>query len=510
MTLNLSMTNLDHGDPNLKDLFASLQGNILKSHGRDHSRHVFLRFTGDPALCRAWVAAFAERVTSFSEQYRQTRHFFSTGERSLFTAFMLSAEGYTTLGVKTEDQPNDPAFQAGMKGVDVDFDTRPRGDHLRRPNPLNDDPKSWEEGFRGRIDALIIFAFGRKAHTDGAAERLATEIDALEQDIAGLAEIVHIEKGHVMRNDLGQAIEHFGNPDGVSNPGFMRPELDRARRLQGGFLTYDSSAPLSLVLLRDPGGSDDTDYGSYFVYRKLQQNIAGYRRKCRELADLMQSAAEKLREACGEIELDPPAFDDDYVNALCVGRFRDGTPISEYAGPGTTNLPNGFNFDHDIRGLRCPYQAHIRKANPRKDTHREFGAPLNVEHSRRIVRRGISYGSEDLNPTQDWTDAGLLFLSCQRSIEYQFVFMQHAWCNNQVFIEDATGLDPICGVANIGEEPKAQRWPLRWGIPLGSQAGGYQGGVPDYVDYEFGDVVRMRGGEYFYAPSLNSLRRLSA
>lgn len=510
MTLNLSMTNLDHGDPNLAGLFASLQGNILKSHGRDHSRHVFLRFTGDPSACRDWITAMTGRVTSFTGQYQQTRLYRSTGERSLFVNLLLSATGYDALGVDRAAQPNDPAFQAGMKDIATEYDTRPRGDHARRANPLNDDPDAWEDGFRTRIDALVILASGRKADTDGAEEMLDAEVARLEEDARGVAEIAHIERGHAMRNDLGQVIEHFGNPDGVSNPAFMRPDLDRMRRLQGGFSAYDGSAPLSLVLLRDPKGDDDTDYGSYFVYRKLQQNIAGYSRKCRELAGRMQEAAMAMRAASGEVELDPPAFDEDYVNALCIGRFRDGTPISEQAGPGTTSLPNGFNFDNDVRGLRCPFQSHMRKVNPRKDTHREFGAPQTVEFSRRIVRRGISYGSEDLHPSEEWTDAGLLFLSCQRSIDYQFIFMQHAWSNNQIFVEQGTGLDPICGVANVGQTPIAQQWPLRWGIPSGSVAGGHAPGAPDSVEFAFNDVVRMRGGEYFHAPSIATLRRIGA
>ncbi|MEM1160808.1 MAG: hypothetical protein AAGJ28_07725 [Pseudomonadota bacterium] len=510
MALNLTMTNLDHYDPNLSGLFAALQGNILKSHGRDLARHVFLRFTGTPQECRGWLSGIAGKVTSFADQYEQTRAYRENAERSLFTGFLLSSTGYDALGISRADQPDDPAFQAGMKDTGAEFDTRPRGDHTRRANPLNDDPDKWEVGFQSRLDALVILASGRKADTDGSDEMLDAEVERLKQQCEGVAEIVHVELGHVLRNELGQVIEHFGNPDGVSNPTFMRPELDRLRRLRGGFGAYNGSGALDLVLFQDPGGNNDTDYGSYFVYRKLQQNIAGYRRKCAELAGKMQDAAMELRKAAGEVELDAPDIDAEYVNALCVGRFRDGTPISEQAAPGTTNLPNGFNFDHDDRGLRCPFQAHIRKANPRKDTHREFGAPQTVEYSRRIVRRGISYGSEDLMPDEEWTDAGLLFLSCQRSIEYQFIFMQHAWCNNQIFVEEGTGLDPICGAPNVGQSVIAQKWPLRWGIPSGSVAGNYDGSVADHVEFAFDDVVRMRGGEYFHAPSINTLHRIAA
>ena len=287
----------------------------------------------------------------------------------------------------------------------------------------------------------------------------------------------------------------------------MRPDLDRVRRERGGFDRYDISAPLGLVLARDPAGGVD-DYGSYFVYRKLQQNIRGYSQKCATLADLLNVAAADLRKRSGEKELAPLAFDADFVSALCVGRFKDGTPIGEQATPGWSSLPNNFNYDQDHRGRRCPFQSHVRKTNPRLDTRREFGAPQNVEFSRRIVRRAISYGSEDLDPVEEWTDAGLLFLCCQSNIEYQFIFMQHAWCNNQLFVEQDTGIDPICGVVSLGKSAVPQKWPLRWGVPLGSVAGGAKPDDPD-VEFLINDVVRMRGGEYFYAPSRNFLLSLS-
>lgn len=508
MTVNLLMTNLDFGDRNLAGLYGSMQGNIIKSHGRDHSRHVFLRFTGPPAEARAWAGGFAERVTSFAEQYRQTQKWKASGERSLFVNFMLSATGYAALGIPEAETPDDKAFRAGMKDLETEYDTRPRGDHRPVANPLFDDPESWEAPFRERIDALVILAYGRKDAADGAEDLLDAEVAKLGDETAGLAEIVCVQTGHVIRNERGDVIEHFGHPDGIGNPVFMRPDLDRVRRAQGGFDRYDISAPLGLVLVRDPGGGTE-DYGSYFVYRKLQQNIRGYRRKCAELAGLLNAAAAEQRAKSGESELAPLEFDADYVSALCVGRFKDGTPLSEQAVPGWTSLPNNFDYDLDHRGRRCPFQAHVRTTNPRLDTRREFGAPQNVEFSRRIVRRGISYGPEDLDPAEEWTDAGLLFLSCQSSIEYQFIFMQHAWCNNQMFVEQGTGLDPICGVAPPGEAPVPQKWPVRWGVPLGSVAGGADPSTPD-VEYLFHDVVRMRGGEYFHAPSRNWLLGLAA
>ena len=511
MSVNLTMTNLDFGDPNLQGLFGTLQGNILKSHGRDRSRHVFIRFTGAPADVREWVAKFGRSVTTAAAQRAQTLQYRRTGEQSLFTGFLLTPSGYAALGVPQDQWPDDKAFRAGMKDTAIEYDTRPRDVHAPAANPLADNPATWEEPFRQQIDAMAMLAYGRPGEAADADSFLDGEIGRLTASLSGVGEIVCIQRGHVIRNDSGQVIEHFGNPDGVSNPQFMRPDLDKVRRENGGFDRYDGSAPLNLVLAKDPFPGVN-EYGTYYVYRKLQQNIRGYQRKCAELASLMTAATVEFRrnanDGRGEQELYPMTFDADYANALFIGRFKDGTPISEQSVPGWSSLPNNFNFDADIRGRKCPFASHIRKTNPRLDTAREFGAPGTVERSRRIVRRGISYGSEDLHPDDEWTDAGLLFLSVQSNIEYQFIFIQHAWCNNEIFVEQGTGLDPICGVPLHGTPKVRQKWPLRWGLPHGSVAGGATGSEED-VEFAMNDVVRMRGGEYFFAPSRNFLLSLA-
>jgi Dyp-type peroxidase family len=507
MSVNMLMTNLDFEDTNLQGLYSNIQGNILKSHGRDHARHIFLRLKGDAAANRALVAKLGAQATDFASQRKQTLAFKASNERSQFVNVMLSATGYAALDIPEDLWPDDKAFRAGMKDMTTAYDTRPRGDHRPVANPLFDDPSSWEAPFQEQIDALVILAYGRKGSLEGAEEFLDEQVEQLSADLGATAEIVCLQKGHVLRNNVGQVIEHFGHPDGIGNPIFMRPDLDRARRTQGGFERADLSAPLGLVLLPEPGNSSG-NYGSYFVYRKLQQNITGYKKHCEKLADILNQQMARLRESSGETELDVITFDSDYASALCIGRFKDGTPISEQAVPGWSNLPNNFDFALDIRGRKCPFQSHIRKTNPRLDTRREFGAPQSVEFSRRIVRRGISYGSEDLAPSTEWTDAGLLFLSCQRSIEYQFIFMQHAWLNNQVFLHTGTGLDPICGVTPSDETPQPQKWPLRWGIPEGSAAGGASLDERD-PEYLIHDIVRMRGGEYFFAPSKTFLASLA-
>ena len=121
---------------------------------------------------------------------------------------------------------------------------------------------------------------------------------------------------------------------------------------------------------------------------------------------------------------------------------------------------------------------------------------MTIESSRRIVRRGVSYGSTDLDPKKEWTNAGLLFLSYQSDIEQQFIFMQNTWCNNQGFVRGETGLDPLIGQTKEGEETVPQKWPTQWGVPS------------DPLEFEFSHVIRTRGGEYFFTPSIAFFKTL--
>ena len=482
MATNLNATNIDINDPNLQDLFADLQGNILKAHGRDHSLHVFLQFTATAAACRDWTKRFAEQITSARQQYQDARSHEAAGRWHFFRMLLLSAEGYRALGIDDEQMPQDKAFRAGMKDLSIGYDTTPRGDHVPTANPLHDVIEDWEEPFQQRIDALVIIAYGGKDMTLEIADKhLNQQLAALRESLDGIASIQHVQEGFALRNPLGQVIEHFGYNDGVSNPLFFNDEIAEAHR-KGGYSQWDPSAPLGLVLAKDPLGAAES-YGSFFVYRKLQQNIKGFHTKKSALADALSNA--------NDAPVDPQL-----AGALVVGRFQDGTPVVDQAVPGTTYLPNNFNFDNDIDGRRCPFASHIRKTNPRGDTVRQFGSPPTIERSRRVVRRGISYGARDLSPEQEWTDAGLLFLCAQNNIEHQFIFMQHTWCNRDVFLMPGVGLDPLVGQPVPGTQTAPQSWPLNW-----DKRG-------ENLSFCFTDVVRTRGGEYFFAPSLTFLKNL--
>jgi Dyp-type peroxidase family len=289
-------------------------------------------------------------------------------------------------------------------------------------------------------------------------------------DIKPVTKSVHVEHGHVLTNEHGDGIEHFGYADGVSQPLFLKEDVDKGNESgQENKSVWDPSAGLNLVLSYDGNGTGAYSYGSYFVFRKLEQNVKGFKKKEEEMADALHLEG----------------HDAERAGALLVGRFEDGTPITLQGAEGMRHpIPNGFTFQDDGKGLRCPFQAHIRKVNPRTED----------KNGHRIARRGIPYGNRqpDLGD-QPTKDVGLLFMCYQQRIENQFEAMQAHWANDPDFNGPGVGLDPIVGQGDRTE----QQYAFEWGKD-----------EPEKGKFTFDAFVKMRGGEYFFAPSISFLKNL--
>jgi deferrochelatase/peroxidase EfeB len=80
------------------------------------------------------------------------------------------------------------------------------------------------------------------------------------------------------------------------------------------------------------------------------------------------------------------------AGAMAVGRFEDGRPVTLSRTDGFRPAKeNNFTYANDAGAFKCPFHAHIRKANPRGDIVREFGLPEEEERKRRLTRRGITW-----------------------------------------------------------------------------------------------------------------------
>lgn len=468
--INRRAQEVDTESAEFRLLAANIQANILKPHGRDFARHVFIRFTANAPAVRAWIRAnIAEAVTSAAEHYQQIRDRREHGtDGGTIIGFFLSASGYRHLGLAVDGFASS-AFRKGMKD---------RSDSDNR-DPL---PATWDAGFQGDVHALITIADDQAQKADAAAVAFV--------NLAGaIGSVLTVEKGTVLRrqaaNGKPEPVEHFGYFDGISQPLFTRQDLEAEADKNRDAADWYPGAPLSLVLARDPlAGQAAEAYGSYYVYRKLAQDVGRFDQGVVALA--------------GQLVMQP-----DLAGAMIVGRFKDGTPVVEADTPGGhLEVSNDFNYDSDDDGFRCPIHAHIRKVNPRGQTPL---TSLESERKRRIARRGIPYGdprpgvADPQGPESGNQDAprGLLFACFQRNIEKQFQFIQRTWVDNHNFpsgflpFSKSTGDDPLIGQ----DDGEAQRWPKAWGDkPAGKKR----------INVE--SWVALKGGEYFFAPSIAFLQ----
>jgi Dyp-type peroxidase family len=454
----------------------NFQGNILKPHGRDHVRCLFFRFTGDPAANRQGLTALADYVTSALQQYEEGQ---ARRDHGLpgppFGHLALSASGYRALGFS--QQLDALANGAATLGAWEPFR---RGLRAYGGPALGDPaPDAWNQEYRtGRIDGLMLLA-------DHHLGRLDQRVGQVTRTLNGFATVRRTETGRLLRNAAGKPIEHFGFLDGISQPVFLQSDLPAA------IDQWDPRAGPDLVRVADPFTAVANTFGSFLVYRKLEQRVRDFVQRLQQLADLLDAPARGDRELAA---------------ALVCGRFRDGTPVTRSGQPRADDPPlNNFSYGLADPGSRCPYQAHIRKLNPRGDDDRVQGNQPGLEPGRRIVRRGFPYGPRARPPT-DWSSPqtlpnsglGLLFMCYQANIAEQFAHLQRAWANRQSFPRAAVGRDPLIGQVGGADGARLdQLWPPSWGAPRDDTTG---------FRFDFGNFTTLKGGEFFFVPSLPFLR----
>ena len=490
--------------PKIKTALNNLQGHILASHGREHSVHIFLRFLPHrEEAAKEWIAKLArESITSAQKQLDEAKeHKKHNASDKVFCTFFLSARGYKALGIP--NLPEDKAFRDGMSARRVlagsDF-------------PLNDPPLGeWDKKYQSKIHAMLLLA---------AKDQNALQ-DAKQSCMKGVEEFASVcatEDGRVRKNADKKSIEHFGYVDGVSQPRFFENGCVKNNMEKSRPDRWDPRAGPNLVLVKDPNGdplkTGFPAYGSYLVFRKLEQDVDGFNRA---LADL----------ACS---LNLENHEQQRAEALVMGRFRNGTPLVLRDTPGkAAPVPNDFTFISDPQGLKCPFHAHIRKMNPRGESDRVVQSALAAtlkrlsvagqeeydsvqsalgaeytERSHRIARRSVLYGihkkegEEDprLTPTPE---VGVLFMCYQKDIRRQFEFLQANWSNNKNAPAQGTAPDALIGRLSGDQEAIAQPWPRRW-----------NGLRKEHRNFSFGSFVTLTGGEYFFAPSISFLRNITA
>jgi Dyp-type peroxidase family len=453
------------GAPDAHDL-EDIQG-IVYTGWNDHAYAGFLFATlGDDARAsRAWLEALRRGVTPVARHRRRLHGRLQVA---------LSASGLAALGV-----PGDvigvlpPEAQAGMAS--------------RRRALADTDPAGWQLGGTGdRLD-LLVMVYAHDPVT--LAARLAEQRAAL---VAAGARVRPDELSWPMPDQH----EHFGFADGVSQP--FLPGLHTGPRpgedpvAAGEILLGYPNAYGQLPISPQWNDFDLGRNGTYLVFRKLSQDVAGFwswiAGHARRLANGDPAAVTQLT---------------DLIGAKLVGRWRSGaslvlTPDRDDPAYATRDRINTFKYlVHDPDGMRCPISSHVRRANPRDARGGSAQDSETVVSRHRILRRGRSYGSPlpegaALAGHDDGVARGLYFICLQSSIARGFEFIQQTWLANPGFAGLHVEPDPIVGNSAGRCHITIPAEPVRLRLDK----------VPT--------VVTHLGGDYFFLPSLSALARIAA
>jgi Dyp-type peroxidase family len=286
----------------------------------------------------------------------------------------------------------------------------------------------------------------------------------------------------LMSQDFGAQpgdLNPLGYRDSIGQPAIegsgVEPLPGQGRAIKAGefVLGYPGEAGVPL-----PAPSPDVlgRNGTYAGLRKYQSRVGAFNR-------FLQANA--------------PAGDErELLAAKLVGRWRSGAPLTlapDHDDPGLGADPrrnNAFSYAADQDGRQVPRGSHMRRMNPR-DTEMNVLADVNIH---RIIRRSTTFGApydrNALTPQDDETPRGLYFIFLSAKAMATMEFLQQEWINNGNFMSLGEERDPNVGLQSDDATFTIPRAPVRRRIH----------GIETF------NV--LRGGEYFFLPSLPALRWL--
>jgi Dyp-type peroxidase family len=482
--------------PNAEDM-KDIQGFVVSGYAHLPCVSYLLLRVNDAPAARRWIAQLLNEITT------------SEG-KELVSCLNLAVthHGLKRLGLDAETL--DTFSRPFIEGMATPHRSRILGDADENA-PANWDWGGDMEADESKAVDILLLLFGKDEAT---LEQLVNEHRTrLEQ--GGL--ILQRALGAGRQPDIH---EHFGFADGMGQPAIEgtiqtrdaapRNVIKAGEILLGYVNDYgkpaespsvraalDPAHVLQDLPAADPAAKDQSknvgedlpmkrDFGrngTYLVFRQLAQHVAKY---CHFLD-------EATRTLDGQV--DPRAGD--RLAAKFVGRWQNGAPLvlSPDADDPALSKADDFGYrETDEHGFKCPIGSHIRRSNPRDTLGPDGATALATANRHRILRRGRSYGVRpDDRRVDDGVPRGLHFLCLNGDIERQFEFVQQTWVNNPVFGGLNGEVDPLVGNLTKGDEIfTVQADPLRTRV------------------HNLQRFVTVKGGAYFFLPSLRALRYLAS
>jgi len=423
--------------------------------------HYHLLNVSDAAQARRWLGGVAGQCTTVANLDTMP---------SLAFNIALSWQALSAIGLPASSLSSFPQeFQQGMAA---------RADRIGDVG--NNAPARWAPPFTGNVHVLVLLSATTLAERDAASTALLSGL----RD-SGLTAVGAIDAALLPGQDgTPVPVEHFGYRDGITQPaieGSGEPVLPGAgvpdaggwRPLKAG--EFVLGQPDETGAVADfPAPASLSRNGSFVVLRKLHQHVWAFREFLRRSATNEADAA--------------------LLAAKLMGRWPSGAPlalVAERDDPVLARDPmrnNDFTYANDLRGMSCPFGAHVRRLNPRSGLTGPNAASV---HRHRLLRQGLPYGSRlpaNAN-ADDGSERGAVMLLVNADIARQFEFVQKVWVNDGDFTGLGNEKDPIIG-SNDGSGS--------FTIPRAGAPRRRLAGLPAFVS--------TRGGEYFFLPGVAALR----
>lgn len=347
------------------------------------------------------------------------------------------------------------------------------------------DPKNWINGLEKKDKAhILLLLFAQDGDT---LSKKSVELrDKFEKQ--KIQELGYFD-GAKLPDEDGKPSDmiHFGYRDGIT-----QPRVDGFPAKDG--IPYDGQPVIpahEFVLIHTteppyapykvPKPLELGENGSFAALRVLKQNVEGFEKFLQNQKDVINPET---------------------LAAKMCGRWRNGVPLDlspeqdELEPPISYEKFNSFDYKEDPTGLKCPIGSHIRRNNPRI-TPTALGDP----NLRRLIRRGIPYGSaydpQSADPQSADEERGLLGLFICASLGEQFEFVMKDWVNSGNFASLGDKVkDPLLGANNPQDS--------KFDIPLSPP--------PDKKSLEikgFERFIITRGGAYCFLPSITALKYMA-
>lgn len=492
--------------PDTKSSFEeNLQANILKGHGRDHLALLFISIKR-PEVAKRALKVLASKITSaklLNEQklnYKKQIEKTGVGNFTDTTTVInvsISKTGFDKLGYSVPEEKAPDIIEEILLNDNGRFFEQNTKDQAKE---FNDDiEKNWEDWAKTQeIDLLFHIASDN-------LELIHQKVAEYKLLIKSFGELIHTQFGHGLKRKISATktmnLEHFGYADGISDPVFLNEDVKKDTT------GWSDHAGIETILIKDPNTEEEEAYGSFFVFRKLKQDVKGFNEQLKEFS-------QKFKNAKGEINPKLP-------EAIIMGRFKNGTPLINSFGKeknerfdeenNFTYVNDPINRSSDVKvdvSNKCPFNSHARLTNPRRDIDEVFARGF------RISRRGIPYqdserftlgqmkdlSEKDMDNYDHTENVGLLFMSYQASIEKQFGFIQRVWSNggtvNTLYNNQArpVGKDPVIGQT---DKNASIHFPTQWG-DSGSEK----------CPVEMKEYIKCVGASYFFTPSISFFKHI--